>query len=90
MKRSITAWVTSRCLLVFVLTSGYLSAQTSAGALVGLVRDAADAAIPQAVVTVTNTQTNVTSRLETDASGNYFVPSVAPGIYSVTCEHPGF
>ena len=74
--------------LAFFLTGGSLSAQTSAGALVGLVRDPAGAAIPQAAVTVTNTQTNVTSHLETDAAGNYFVPSVAPGIYSVACGHP--
>src|SRR5713101_3885950 len=90
MKRSVSFRLTVSCILAFALTSGPLSAQTSAGALVGLVRDPAAAAIPQAAVTVTNTQTNVSSRLETDALGNYFVPSVTPGIYSVTCEHPGF
>src|SRR5438132_6549001 len=87
MKRSVSSMT---CLLVLALTSGPLPAQTSAGALVGLVRDPAAAAIPQAAVTVTNMHTNVSSRLETDASGNYFVPSVAPGIYSVACVHPGF
>ncbi|HWB97363.1 MAG TPA: carboxypeptidase regulatory-like domain-containing protein, partial [Bryobacteraceae bacterium] len=69
---------------------GSLLAQTSAGTLAGLVRDSAGSAIPEAVVTVTNTQTNVSSRLVTDASGSYFVPGVVPGIYSVSCEHPGF
>jgi hypothetical protein len=58
--------------------------------LVGLVRDATGAAIPQAAVTVTNTQTNVTTRLATDGAGNYFVPDVAPGVYAVSCEHRGF
>jgi hypothetical protein len=90
MKRSVAFRLAGPCFLVFALTSGSLSAQTSAGALVGLVRDPAGAAIPRAAVTVTNTQTNVSSRLETDASGNYFVPSVTPGIYSVTCAYPGF
>src|SRR5690242_60532 len=90
MKRSIPFRLRCICFLALALTSGPLSAQTSAGALVGLVRDPAAAAIPQAAVTVTNTQTNVSSLLETDASGNYFVPSVTPGTYSVTCEHPGF
>src|SRR5262245_64519399 len=89
MKRSVSRLTVSG-FLAFALTSGSASAQTSAGALVGLVRDPAAAAIPGAAVTVTNTQTNVSSRLETDVSGNYFVPSVTPGIYSVTCEHPGF
>src|SRR5260370_21445067 len=77
-------------LLAFALMGGSAFAQTSAGALVGLVRDPAAAAIPRAAVTVTNTQTNVSSHLETAASGNYFVPNVTPGIYSVMCGHPGF
>src|SRR6266568_546491 len=77
-------------LLAFALMGGSAFAQTSAGALVGLVRDPAAAAIPRAAVTVTNTQTSVSSRIETDSAGNYIVPSVAPGIYSITCEHPGF
>jgi len=67
-------------LLAFALMGGSAFAQTSAGALVGLVRAPAAAAIPRAAVTVTNTQTNVSSHLETDASGNYFVPNVTPGI----------
>src|ERR1700722_13818731 len=77
-------------LLLFFLASRSLPAQTSAGALVGLVRDPAGAAIPQAAVVVTNTQTSVSSRIDTDSAGNYIVPSVAPGIYSIACEHPGF
>ncbi|HUQ92686.1 MAG TPA: carboxypeptidase regulatory-like domain-containing protein [Bryobacteraceae bacterium] len=64
--------------------------QTSAGALVGLVRDAAAAAVPGATVIVTNTQTNVAFSIKTDESGNYFVPSLIPGTYSVVCEHSGF
>ena len=36
-----------------------VAAQTSAGAVVGLVRDPAAAAVPGAAVVVTNTQTNV-------------------------------
>ncbi|MBL8290185.1 MAG: TonB-dependent receptor, partial [Bryobacterales bacterium] len=65
-------------------------AQTSAGALVGLVRDPAGAAVPAAGVVVTNTETNVSFNIQTDGSGNYFVPSVLPGNYSVVCQHPGF
>src|SRR5947209_1837736 len=90
MKRSISFRLTGPLFLAFFLTTGSLYAQTSAGALVGLVRDATGAAVPRAAVTITNKQTNVGSRLETDASGNYSVPSVTPGIYSVVCEHPGF
>lgn len=76
--------------LCVVLVAGGAAAQTSAGALVGLVRDPAGAAIPAAEVVVTNTQTNVVFDIKTDGSGNYFVPSLLPGSYSVTCQHPGF
>src|SRR5438094_582723 len=76
-------------LLAVALTSGSVSAQTSAGALVGLVRDPAAAAIPQAAVTVTNTQRNVTSGRGTAGRENYSLPTVRPRTYSVTCGHPG-
>ncbi len=65
-------------LVAIALTDGSLWAQTSAGAIVGLVRDAAGAAV-DAKVTVTNTQTNVTSWLATDASGDYSVPACRRG-----------
>ncbi len=29
-------------------------------------------------------------KIATDESGNYFVPSLIPGTYSVVCEHSGF
>ena len=76
--------------LLLVSAASEIFAQTSAGALVGLVRDPAAAAVPGASVTVTNTQTNVTFKIATDDSGNYFVPSLIPGTYSVVCEHAGF
>ncbi|MCE5308612.1 MAG: carboxypeptidase-like regulatory domain-containing protein [Acidobacteriales bacterium] len=76
--------------MALALMTQVASAQTSAGALVGLVRDPSDAAVPNATVVVTNTKTNVMTRQQTDATGNYFVPSVLLGVYSVTCEHPGF
>src|SRR5664279_3128242 len=76
--------------LAISVLGNYLYAQTSTGALVGLVRDPAGAAVPQASVAITNTQTNISSRVQTDATGNYFLPSVPLGTYSIACEHPGF
>jgi hypothetical protein len=84
---------TYRFAFAFLVLTGAplrLTGQTSAGALVGLVRDPAGAAIPSASVTVTNTQTNVAFKIQTDDTGNYFVPSLIPGMYSVVCEHTGF
>ena len=76
-------------LLAFALMGGSAFAQTSAGALVGLVRDPAAAAIPRAAVTVTNTQTNVSSHLDLaicrleDALG---MPENAPGLQTELAE----
>jgi len=79
-----------RHLIAILFTAASLLGQTSAGALVGLVRDPAGAAVPAAPVTVTNTQTNIAFRTQTDSTGNYFVPSLIPGTYSIVCEQSGF
>jgi hypothetical protein len=86
MRRSITGFV----LFLLLSAARPATSQTSAGALVGLVRDPVAAAIPSANVVVTNTQTNVVFRTQSDAEGNYFVPSLLPGTYLVVCEHSGF
>lgn len=65
-------------------------AQTSAGAIVGVVRDSFGSVIPQAKVVVTNLGTNVSSPFETDGTGNYYVPALIPGHYKVEAAKPGF
>ncbi len=58
--------------------------------MTGLVRDESGAVVPKAVVTVTNVQTNISVKTETDDAGAYVIPSLRPGEYSVTVESPGF
>jgi hypothetical protein len=67
-----------------------LHAQTSFGTIVGTVTDPSQAAIPDVAITVTNTQTGITRKLQTDAVGNYRVESLLPGVYTVKAEKPGF
>lgn len=67
-----------------------VQAQSSRGAIVGLVRDASGAVIPGAAVVVTNLGTNVSFRFETDDTGNYYVPSLIPGPYKVEASKEGF
>ena len=67
-----------------------LHAQTSAGALVGVIRDSSGSVIPEAKVVVTNLGTNVSSPFVTDGTGNYFVPALIPGHYKVEAEKQGF
>jgi hypothetical protein len=65
-----------------------LAAQNAS--LVGTVRDALDAVIPEATVTLTNTDTGVAQTTRTDTAGKYEFSTVRPGNYSVKIEQSGF
>lgn len=66
------------------------SAQQETATLTGEVRDTAGAVVSQAQVIVTNTETGVSFRNETNNNGVYTVPSLKPGPYSITVEKAGF
>ena len=65
-------------------------AQQETATITGEVRDANGSAVPKATITVTNVETNVSVRSETNDQGLYTVPSLKPGPYSITVEKPGF
>jgi hypothetical protein len=65
-------------------------AQLQAGRIVGQVFDPQHAVIPSATITVTNTATNVSVTVKSDATGNYVVTPLNPGIYSVSATAMGF
>src|SRR5687767_12748859 len=65
-------------------------AQVVSGVIVGTVMDPSGAVVPGAAVTLTNEQTNIDSKVTTDESGNYVVPNLRPGTYSVKVEASGF
>ena len=66
------------------------SAQQETATITGIVRDASGAVVPKATVTVTNVQTNISVKTETDGEGAYVIPSLRPGEYSVAAESSGF
>ncbi len=76
------------CLLLVSLEP--LTAQTTTGSIVGTVTDHSGAAVPGAAVTVTNVDTNSTTKTTTDSSGNYVVTPLPVGHYSVDVEARGF
>ena len=47
------------------------------------------AAVPNATVTITNTATGVSSVVTTSASGDYEVPSLRVGVYTITATRSG-
>ncbi|MCC6291609.1 MAG: carboxypeptidase regulatory-like domain-containing protein, partial [Bryobacterales bacterium] len=58
--------------------------------LVGVVKDASGAFVPNADVTVTNEGTAIDTKTKTDDSGNYVVPGLPNGLYTVRLEAAGF
>ncbi|MEO8736164.1 MAG: TonB-dependent receptor [Edaphobacter sp.] len=60
------------------------------GRIVGTVTDSSNAGLPDAAVTVTDVNTSVARTFQTDSSGNYTVPDLPPGSYSVSAQKTGF
>ncbi|HWY48775.1 MAG TPA: carboxypeptidase regulatory-like domain-containing protein [Bryobacteraceae bacterium] len=64
--------------------------QTVNGTLVGTATDPTGAVVPNAKVIITETNTNTIHSGQTNESGNFIFPNLAPGIYSVAIEATGF
>ena len=56
----------------------------------GTILDSNGAVVPNATVSVVNTDTNVTVTHNSDAAGVYRFASIAPGNYTVSASAPGF
>ena len=76
--------------LLLALSSVVANAQDSRGAIVGRITDASGAVVPGADVRATNAATGVVASSKTNESGNYTLPYLMPGIYSVSSEATGF
>ncbi|HEY1304360.1 MAG TPA: TonB-dependent receptor [Vicinamibacterales bacterium] len=78
-------------LTVLVALSAHAGAQESASsAIVGLVTDSTQAALPGATVTVIQLGTSAQRVVVTDAEGRFSVPGLRPAVYSVRAELQGF
>ncbi len=89
------------CVRLFLIASGFallqvlflspsLQAQYENGSILGTIRDTSGAAISGADVKVTNAATGVSTEVKTSGSGDYDVPQLRVGVYSVTATAPGF
>jgi hypothetical protein len=65
-------------------------AQQDMGYITGLVTDPSGAVLPQATVTVIETQTGIRTVAETTDTGNYTVGPLKIGVYEVAVEKGGF
>jgi hypothetical protein len=63
--------------------------QASTASVNGTVRDQTGAVIPNAVVSLTNSNTNLSRKTTTNQAGFYLFPSAIPGPYLLAVETPG-
>jgi hypothetical protein len=82
----------SLLVLAFLVSTGIprASAQFDTASVVGTVKDASGATVPDAKVTLTNTATGVSVSRTTSSDGTYEFVTVRPGIYLVSSEKTGF
>jgi Carboxypeptidase regulatory-like domain/TonB dependent receptor/TonB-dependent Receptor Plug Domain len=76
------------CLFAFLCTQGH--AQYENGSVIGTIRDTTGAPIPGASITITNTATAIATQTKTNGSGDYEVPSLRVGVYTITAAATGF
>jgi hypothetical protein len=77
--------------VVVVLLLGVSAiAQTTRGSLTGSVVDAKGSLVPDASITITNTNTGEIAKTVTDKRGGFVFPALLPTVYSVLVEKSGF
>src|SRR6185295_11040791 len=70
--------------------TGLLYGQAVTGSMLGTVTDSSGATVPNAKVTITETNTGLSRSIETNSNGYFSFPTLEPGMYRVTVEHAGF
>src|SRR6266481_5233156 len=76
--------------LVAMLPLASLRLLGQGGGLSGTVYDESGAVVPDAKVTIVNTNTGLTQTIASGPAGNYSFPDVPSGLYQVKVGHPGF
>jgi hypothetical protein len=77
-------------LAVALLTALPAKAQQYLGNISGTVTDSTGAKVPNAEITVTNTETHFTTKGKSNGSGAYSIPFLPPGTYTVSLAATSF
>lgn len=78
------------CLLLFLANNRLLFAQIDEGSITGIVTDSSGAAVPNARITLLNTDVGLSVETTTNSSGAYTFSPVRIGHYSVSASATGF
>jgi hypothetical protein len=80
----IAAFVLAACLAL------PLSPQVATGNIRGTISDQTGGVVPKCSVTITNTQTGAQRSVITNGRGDFNIPSIPIGVYTIMAEAPGF
>jgi len=73
-----------------LFTACVAQAQFDVGSLVGTIRDQSGAAVADASITATNTATNIETSANSNGSGDYEIPSLHVGTYTISAKAPNY
>src|SRR3954471_23067948 len=76
--------------LVVGLIGIFISAAAQQATIVGTVTDSSGAALPGVNISITNVDSNAVKKIQTNEAGQYVVPDLKIGHYSVKAESAGF
>src|SRR5437879_973879 len=85
-----TASRLAACLFSLTALASLAPAQSFTGNISGAVTDPAGAIVPDAVLTLTNLDTNEVRRQASNETGVYTFAALPPGRYRLELEHAGF
>jgi outer membrane receptor protein involved in Fe transport len=78
------------CIAVFLAAAANTTAQTSSASVVGRVTDPTGAVIPGVSIKITNLDTNISQTGSSNEVGDFTIPYVPPGRYSLEAGSAGF
>lgn len=76
--------------MVMLTLSVTVFAQVTGARLTGIVTDSSNAAVPGAQLTITNTNTNTVTHAVADDHGEYNIPTLPAGSYTISTKAKGF
>src|SRR4051794_25470697 len=82
------AWLIA--FLSFTIAQAPIYPQTTFASITGLVTDSTGSVVPSAQVIAKNVETGITTEAASNESGNYTIPQLREGTYTVSVKAPGF
>src|SRR4051794_21223488 len=86
----IVVYLTITCLAIFLVQNRAANAQVDQGAITGTVQDSTGAVVPDAQVTLVNTDQGLTLETKSSSGGGYTFSPVRIGNYEITVTAKGF